>query len=187
MEHVVVLADPNRGAVFVDYIGLFAPLGVIVAAAMAAAVSLWNERRRPYGDLESLISIAKDWPDAVAGRGDIEAAIEVQLARVRLANGISSSRPEGQLAERTVRAGSYWVILRFLGTFLMLWVFSVAYAYSIGRTGWEGIIEPPWFYWTLITLSTISTIALLIEVEGLFTGRSAVRMLWRSLRSRPRG
>ncbi|MEV6280762.1 hypothetical protein [Nocardia sp. NPDC051832] len=159
------------------------PFGVIVAAAMAAAVSLWNDRRTPYGDLESLIAIAKDWPDSVAGRDDIEAAIEVQLARVRRANGIANPSSASRRAERAMRAGSRWIVLRFLGTFLVLWVFSVAYAYSIGRTGWDGRIEPPWFFWTLMALTVISTVALMSEIAALFSGSSAVRMLAGFLRT----
>ncbi|CAM4506793.1 hypothetical protein NONI108955_37960 [Nocardia ninae] len=46
---IVLLADagPARGTVFADYLGLLVPVGVVIAAIIAATVAVWNERGHP--------------------------------------------------------------------------------------------------------------------------------------------
>ncbi|MRH90686.1 hypothetical protein GFY24_25140 [Nocardia sp. SYP-A9097] len=186
MDAQILAADPGRGTVFVDYIGLFVPLGVVVAAVIAAGVALWNERKAPYRDLQALIAIAKDWPDQAEGLADIEAAIQAQLARVRVANNITSTQPGSRKAERHVRQSFRWATFRFLGTLLVLWVFSIMWVYKLGQVGLDGEVRPWWYFWTVMGLFVIGLIALIKEIDALFEGDSAIRMLWRFLRSTPK-
>ncbi|WP_433754676.1 hypothetical protein [Nocardia sp. CA-135398] len=144
-----------------------------------------NVRHR-IGISKSLIAIAKDWPDQVEGRTDIEAAIQTQLVRIRVANDITSTQPGSKEAERLVRQGFRWGIFRFLGTLLVLWVFSVMWVYKLGQVGWDGQIRPWWYFWTVMALTVIGVIALMNEIAALFGGDSAVRMVWRFLRSSPK-
>ncbi|MGW0050679.1 hypothetical protein [Nocardia cyriacigeorgica] len=61
-------AAPDRGSLFVDYIGLFVPLGVIAGAVVAGVFALLGDRKL-HDRLESLVNARNAW-GAAARSGD---------------------------------------------------------------------------------------------------------------------
>lgn len=81
------MENAERGTVFVDYIGLFVPAGVVTGALIAAAIAWWNERKSPLDHLKTLIEIRKDWPPDLTGVEAIDYEVGRQVAKLRLAAG----------------------------------------------------------------------------------------------------
>ncbi|WP_280439106.1 hypothetical protein [Nocardia cyriacigeorgica] len=68
-------AAPDRGSLFVDYIGLFVPLGVIAGAVVAGVFALLGDRKL-HDRLESLVNARNAWPEDVDGRDSVDRAIQ---------------------------------------------------------------------------------------------------------------
>lgn len=81
------IENTERGTLFVDYIGLFAPAGVVTGALIAAAIAWWNERKSPLDHLKTLIEIRKNWPPDLRGVEAIDYEVGRQVAKLRLAVG----------------------------------------------------------------------------------------------------
>lgn len=73
---------------------LVGPMSVLLAAAIAAFVAWWNARTSPYGRLQTLIGIHRQWPkepEELDGLKTVEQSIAFTLARIRHKDGIPAS------------------------------------------------------------------------------------------------
>ncbi|MGV9742846.1 hypothetical protein [Nocardia farcinica] len=77
-------AAQDRGSVFVDYIGLFVPLGVVLGAVIGAFANWSTDRKTPHDRIDVLIKAHKDWPQDLPGRDTIERELTLELARLRM-------------------------------------------------------------------------------------------------------
>ncbi|MFF3226088.1 hypothetical protein ACFYV7_25050 [Nocardia suismassiliense] len=117
--------DIVRGSLFVDYIGLFVPAGVVTGALIAALVAWWNERRSPLDQLKSLIDIRKDWPPYLKGVEAVDYEIGRQLAKLRIAadvadlpsyrlqvdSGLAAVQQARRRRQRTTRRLMFWLTM----------------------------------------------------------------------------
>ncbi|MFI9403373.1 hypothetical protein [Nocardia sp. NPDC052316] len=117
--------DIVRGSLFVDYIGLFVPAGVVTGALIAAFVAWWNERRSPLDQLKSLIEIRKDWPAYLQGVEAVDYEIGRQLAKLRIAadvadlpgyrlqvdSGLAAVQQARRRRQRTTRRLMFWLTM----------------------------------------------------------------------------
>ncbi|MGV9336532.1 hypothetical protein [Nocardia sp. NPDC003726] len=94
----IAASDLPRGSALVDWLPVLAPVGVIVAAFIAAVVARWNVRKPPHEHLETLIQLYRDWPEELEGKETIERQIALQLAEMRVATD-DAGQPEASSEE----------------------------------------------------------------------------------------
>ncbi|WP_280442244.1 hypothetical protein [Nocardia brasiliensis] len=113
-------AQQPRGSTFVDYIGLVAAGAVVLAGLMNTGTALWNARKDTVDRLDKLVSIYKDWPDALdSEKRTIEAEIVRYMDELKLAEDQRLRRFE-TLLEGTRRASFALLSAIFIASLVYL-------------------------------------------------------------------
>lgn len=82
---IVLAADEAANAAkgWSDYMSALGPIAVLSGAIITAWVAIRNARKSAHDRLETLVKVAKDWPDGVDGIDTVNHSMLVALAEIR--------------------------------------------------------------------------------------------------------